>query len=213
MSTLEAAAKWWESDTTDTRRAAHWRDVIGDHDWHRIGREVTDRLHEAFPGVAHFGDAVDFGCGGGAVSYALRDVACVYPVDIAERCIDETMRQCGLPPERRTRPGRVDLFVTASVIQHAPSEFVAENILRNAARMLRPLGRFLIQTRYTVEGDGYAPRWEKPYEWPHLARMTAWTVPETEARFATMGLGVERTWLEPQRRYLWLAGRLQPGAA
>lgn len=207
MNTREDAAKWWQGNSTHVRRCCHWRKYIGEHDWNRLGREVTDRLREAFPDVEHFGDAIDMGCGGGAVSYALRDIAKVYPVDISPRCVEETFRQCELSHEHRTPPDTVDLYVCASVIQHAPSEMAAEGMIREAARLLNMGGRFLIQTRYITEGGRYDPRWDEPYEWPHLAWMSAWTIERTRELFAEYGLGIDREWTEPYRGYLWIAGR------
>jgi len=122
---------------------------------YRIGDERVRVTIEGVAGaVPAGGSLVDLGCGGGQLClHASRLGWKVTGVDVAEGMIDEARRLCEdtdvellvAPYEARGLPGDAfDAATALGLIEYLPDD---DGLLREAARLLRPGGRFAVSCR------------------------------------------------------------------
>ena len=168
----EAGDYWGRTDGADWKLNSHWRDSpLPDWaaTWDEIGRRHL-AMYERFARSYELDEPariVEWGVGGGANAVRFAPLAREFvAVDVVQASLDETARQvrdvCGVP----VRPvlvdidapsagvadleGEVDLFLCFYVLELVPGEQHAHEIIRLAARMLRPGGAAVIQTKYAA---------------------------------------------------------------
>lgn len=159
--------------------------------------------------------AVDWGCGGGANTLPLLDVAqTVYGVDVSDGALAEAARQCAGAGEGRFVPVHidvptpemaldvilpgVDLFVSFYVFEVIPGAEYGRRILRVARDLLRPGGAAIIQVKYaTQDWRTHARRWGYTRG---AANMTTYFVDEFWALADACGLTPRYVVLVPKPR-------------
>jgi ubiquinone/menaquinone biosynthesis C-methylase UbiE len=167
----DAAGDYWaRADGSDWKVNSHWRDSpLPDWagTWDEIGRRhlgMYERFARSYA-LDEPGRIVEWGVGGGANAVRFAPLAQEFvAVDVVQASLEETARQVRDLCDLAVRPllvdidapsaqaaefdAAVDLFLCFYVLELVPGEARAHEIVRLAARMLKPGGAAIIQTKY-----------------------------------------------------------------
>lgn len=216
--TSEQARDYWT--TADAAGAwasnSHWREGLGEQQWHDVGREHVALIHTFARGLGrgeHLGTVVDWGCGGGANAVALAPFADrLVLADVAAQSVEEAAAQVRavrdvdvrgvtidlLDPERAAHDlaGTADTFVCLYVIELTASTADALRIVQIAEQTLRPGGLAVLQIKYrsTVRSSGHVKRGYRR----NLANMTIFPIPQFWGHLEAAGLTPRLVTLVPE---------------
>ena len=197
--------KFWASQRTHS----HHIKAMGEAAWERIVDEVKDRSCGA-PGSI----ALDYGCGGGAVSRALLELGFkVHAVDICQTSLDENVRvnrfvtthliSAGNPEQLVESVGAasIDFAISTAVFQHFPSKEYASRVLDVIGQLVKCGGMALIQVR---NDDGSEKFQQKSGDYStHAITYTSHTVEDFTGRAESAGFYVTRHYYQPHNAYMW----------
>ncbi len=215
----EAGAYWRMSAGDDRLRdQSHW---CGAGRWQRERwmehgefnrRLLEDRFRRfatfPFPQSPGDGRALEWGCGGGALTRVLCErFARVYGVEISDATLDECSRQMQrlghrnlegvlIPAEdpeavRNAVPaGSLDFILSVAVLQHFPSRAYTARVLRVMAELLRNGAFAFLQMRYSDGADRYRAREGEGSYAAHVITMTSFPFEEFRELLEDAGLAV-----------------------
>lgn len=223
----DAADYWTDNTAADWESNSHWRGGLDEGDWARLGT-VHLQMFQAFAkalGVSPNPKAmIDWGCGGGANAVAFAPhVGRLVVADVSAQSVAESIRQvaavCDTPTVGIeidiTSPAtaavgledQCDLFLCVYVLELAPSQHDALEIVNIAERLLVSGGVALIQIKYHT-----ASRWTRGRQRQYrrnLANMTTFEIDEFWTAATACGLTTKLVTLIPENnldsRYAYYA--------